>query len=99
MSVVKIPAEKDNEMGSFASVIRQNSNNSVVLYRAASADGVDFYAYIRCNEKQFHKMKHDFMTKTPCKDMRDYGEAVYTSLGKEPDSAAEKFLDEYLKTM
>lgn len=86
-------------MGKFASVIQQKSSNSVVLYRAVSKDGQDFYAYIRCNEKQYHKMKSDFMTRTQCKDVNDYGEVVYTGLGKEPDEKAEKFLAEYLKDM
>ncbi len=86
-------------MGTFASVIRQKASNSVVLYRAVSRDGEDFYAYIRCDEKQYHKMKHDFMTRTPCKDVKDYGEVVYTGFGKEPDAAAEEFLAEYLKNM
>jgi hypothetical protein len=86
-------------MASFASVIKQKSSNSVVLYRAVSKDGQDFYAYIRCNEKQYHKMKHDYLTKTSCKDARDYGEVIYTRLGKEPDAEAEAFLAEYLKNM
>lgn len=84
-------------MANFASVIRQKAQSSVVLYRAVSKDGEDFYAYIRCNEKQYHKMKSDFMTRAACKDVADYGEVVYTGFGKEPDEAAEKFLAEYLK--
>ncbi len=86
-------------MGTFASVIRQKASKSVVLYRAVSKDGEAFYAYIRCDEKQYHKMKHDFMTRTKCNDVKDYGEVVYTALGKEPDAAAEEFLAEYLKNM
>ena len=34
-------------MGKFASVIQQKSSNSVVLYRAVSKDGQDFYAYVQ----------------------------------------------------
>lgn len=84
-------------MANFASVIREKSRNTVVLYRAVSRDGEDFYAYIRCDEKQYHKMKSDFMTRTPCKDVADYGEILYTGFGKEPDAEAEKFLADYLK--
>lgn len=86
-------------MGKFASVIRQQTNNNVVLYRAMSRDGQDFYAYIRGDEKQYHKMKQDFITKTSCKDIKEYGEVIYIALGKEPDDAAQKFLDEYLEAM
>ena len=70
-----------------------------MLYRATSRDGQDFYAYIRCNEKQAHKMKHDFMTRTPCSDASEYGEVLYTGIGKEPDDEAKNFLAEYLKNM
>ncbi len=86
-------------MGTFASVIRQKSSNNVVLYRAVSKDGENFYAYIRCDEKQYHKMKHDFMTKSICQDVKDYGEVLYVALGTEPDEEAEKFLADYLKNM
>jgi hypothetical protein len=86
-------------MGRFASVIKQKSQNSVVLYRATSRDGVEFYAYIRCDEKQSQKMKHDFMTQTHCRDVADYGEVLYTGLGKEPDENARNFLNGYLKAM
>ena len=86
-------------MSNFASIIQKKANGSVVLYRAVASDGRDFYAYIRCNEKQFHKMKHDFMTKTACKSVDDYGEILYTGFGKEPDDAAKEFLAEYLKNM
>lgn len=86
-------------MGTFASVIRQKSSNNVVLYRAVSKDGENFYAYIRCDEKQYHKMKHDFMTKSICKDVNDYGEVLYAELGNEPDEDAKQFLADYLKNM
>ncbi len=86
-------------MPSFASVIKQKAQDSVVLYRATSRDGQDFYAYIRGNEKQYHKMKHDFMTRTPCKSVDDYGEILYTGFGTEPDEEAKEFLAEYLKNM
>lgn len=86
-------------MGSFAATIRKQASNNVVLYRAVSAGGEDFYAYIRCNEKQFHKMRQDFITRTSCKDVQDYGEVIYTAMGKEPDAEAEAFLAEYLKNM
>lgn len=86
-------------MPNFASIIKEKSNNNVVLYRAVSRDGRDFYAYIRCNEKQSRKMKQDFMTRTPCKDVSEYGEVLYTGLGTEPDEAAKEFLAEYLKSL
>lgn len=86
-------------MGTFASVIQKKASNNVVLYRAVSRDGRDFYAYIRCDEKQYHKMKHDFMTQNVCTDVKDYGEVLYTAYGKEPDAQAEKFLADYLRDM
>lgn len=86
-------------MPRFASVIKEKSKSNVVLYRAATSDGQDFYAYIRCDEKQYHKIKHDFMTKTPCKETSDYGEVIYTRFGKEPDEEAKQFLSEYLSTL
>ncbi len=86
-------------MPNFASVIKQKAQGSVVLYRAVSREGNDFYAYIRSNEKQYHKMKHDFMTRTPCKAVSDYGDVLYTGLGTEPDEQAKEFLAEYLKSM
>lgn len=84
-------------MGNFASVIREKAQSSVVLYRATSSEGEDFYAYIRCDERRYHKMKSDFMTRTPCRDVADYGDILYTGFGKEPDTEAEKFLADYLK--
>ncbi|MEQ1789169.1 MAG: hypothetical protein ABL857_01865 [Rickettsiales bacterium] len=83
----------------FTSLIRSQSQNNVVLYRAITADGRDFYAYIKCNKKQEHKMKHDFETNTGCNGIADYGEVIYSAFGKNPDSEAEAFLAEYLKNM
>lgn len=71
----------------------------MVLYRAVSSDGQDFYAYIRCNEKQARKMKQDFLTKTTCQNADDYGEVIYTGFGTEPDDEAKNFLAEYLKNL
>ncbi|MEZ5691123.1 MAG: hypothetical protein R3D71_05615 [Rickettsiales bacterium] len=86
-------------MSRFAAVVKEKSKSSVVLYKATSRDGNDFYAYIRCDERQYHKMKRDFMTRTPCRDVSDYGEVIYIKSGQEPDDKAKEFLAEYLDNM
>lgn len=86
-------------MANFATLIAKQANNKIVLYRAVSGDGREFYAYIRCNEKQSRKMKADFLNKTACTDVSEYGEVIYTRLGKNPNEAAKEFLAEYLKNM
>jgi hypothetical protein len=75
----------------------RKESNKVVLYRAVSKDGQDFWAYIRCNATQHEKMRRDYLTKTSCRDARDYGEVVRTRLGKEPGPDDESWLKEYLK--
>ena len=86
-------------MTNFARLIAKQLNSKVILYRATTKDGQDFYAYIRCNEKQARKMKQDFLEKTPCRDVADYGEVIYKTFGKNPDEKAKNFLSEYLKNM
>lgn len=81
---------------SFAALLSEKGSK-IVLYKALAADGRDFYAYIRCNEKQFFKMKRDYETGAPCENARDYGEIMYLRYGREPDAEAEAFLKEYLE--
>ena|GEM_PF-3485555 len=84
-------------MTNFATLIAKQANSKIVLYRAVCGDGREFYAYIRCNEKQVRKMKADFLSKTACSDVVEYGEVIYTGLGNNPDEVGKEFLAEYIK--
>lgn len=86
-------------MSNFADIIAKQKNSIILLYRAVSKDGQDFYAYIRCNEKQYHKVKQDFIDKKSCVDAAEYGEVIYVEFGKEPDEKAKKILSDYIKIM
>lgn len=83
-------------MGSFATTIADSEKGLIALYRAKTKEGKDFFAYIRCNQRGFFKMKHDFETNTPCTDVTSYGKAIYMGFGKDPDEAAEAFLRTFL---
>lgn len=79
-------------MARFAAEMARRAAGKIVLYRARSRDGREFYAYIRCSERQYHAMKRDFKTDTPCGDAAAYGEVLYLASGTEPDEAARAFL-------
>lgn len=83
-------------MSNYSAQLLQDAQQKLVLYRGVTRDGKAFFAYIRCNEKQYFKMKQDFAARKPCQNASDYGKVIYTDYGTEPDENAQSFLNDYL---
>ena len=99
LETIRTTTRRLYSIGSYFSRLQIRRSVHVVLYRAKSKTGLDFYSYIRCDQRQFEKMAADYRNKLACEDASEYGEVVYTRLGNEPDAEAERFLADYLKGM
>ncbi len=66
-----------------------------MTYRAKSAEGQDFFAYILCNKEQVIAMKSDFAAKRAATP-ESYGEVIYADFLPDPDEKAKAFLAAWL---
>ena len=70
-------------------------NNKVVMtYRGKDTAGLDFFAYILCDEKGVTLLRKDFAEKTS-RAIAEYGEIIYSAYLSDPDEKAKEFLAKY----
>ena len=80
----------------FTEKIKFNQYNDLIMvYKGQITQGIDFFAYIKCDEKGVNLMREDYHTKT-ARHMDEYGEVIYQDNIKEPDEKAKQFLEDYI---